>query len=290
MKIVVTGASGLIGSALVPSLVSSGHQVIGLRRPADWDPERRTIDVSVFDSVDAVIHLAGESIAGGRWTAARKSRIRESRVKGTRLIAEALAGMDRPPDVLVSASAIGYYGDRGSEVLHEDSAAGNGFLADVCRQWESATDSATRKGIRVVHLRTGLVLSKTGGALPKMLTPFKLGVGGRIGSGHQYWSWISLQDVCAAIHHCIQASSLHGAVNLVSPVPATNLEFTQALGHALGKPTLFPLPAFAARLLLGEMADALLLASARVEPLKLQASRFVFHDKELEPTLRKLLR
>lgn len=290
MKIAVTGASGLVGSALVPLLTNAGHQVVCLRRPADWDPEQRTIDVSVFDGVGAVIHLAGESIASGRWTAARKSRIRESRVKGTRLIADTIAGMDRRPDVLVSASAIGYYGDRGSEVLHEESSAGSGFLAEVCKQWESATDSATRKGVRVVHLRTGLVLCKDGGALPQMLTPFKLGAGGRIGSGNQYWSWISLDDVCAAIQHCIQASSLHGAVNLVSPVPATNLEFTKALGNALHRPTVFPLPAFAARIILGEMADSLLLASARVQPEKLQASRFVFRHKELEPTLRELLR
>ena len=290
MKIAVTGATGFIGSALTNSLQGAGHEVVGLRRPTDWDPEKRSVDTSVFQGVDAVVHLAGENIASGRWSAARKERIRGSRASPTRLIAEAIAGMADRPQVLVSASAIGYYGDRGAEVLREESGPGRGFLADVCKEWEAATDPATRKGIRVVHLRTGLVLGKNGGALAKMLLPFKLGIGGRIGSGDQYWSWISLEDVCAAIQHCIQAASLHGAVNLVSPVPVTNLEFTRALGRVLGRPTIFPLPAFAARLALGEMADALLLASARVEPAKLQASRFVFHYKDLEAALRQLLR
>jgi hypothetical protein len=191
--------------------------------------------------------------------------------------------------VFVSASAIGYYGDRGSEVLREESPPGAGFLPDVCRQWEASTDAATRKGIRVVHLRTGLVLSGAGGALSKMLLPFKLGVGGKIGSGSQYWSWISIDDLCGAIIHCIQATGLHGAVNMVSPSPVTNLEFTKALGRVLRRPTILPMPAFAARVALGEMADALLLASARVEPAKLQASRFLFRHKDLEPTLRRVL-
>jgi uncharacterized protein (TIGR01777 family) len=290
MKIAVTGATGLIGSALVRSLQTAGHAVVRLRRPTDWDPDKHAVDPSVFRGVDAVVHLAGENIAGGRWTASQKSRILESRAKGTRLIAETIAGMSDRPQVMVSASAIGYYGDRGSEVLREESGPGTGFLADVCKQWEAATDPATRKGIRVVHLRTGIVLSKDGGALSKMLLPFKLGVGGRIGSGNQYWSWISLEDVCAAIQHCIEASSLHGAVNLASPSPVTNQVFTKALGQVLGRPTIFPLPAFAARLALGEMADALLLASARVEPAKLQASRFVFRNKDLQPALQQLLR
>src|SRR6516162_2242466 len=182
MKIAVTGATGLIGSALTSSFEIAGHEVVRLRRPADWDPEKRSVDAAVFRGVDSVVHLAGESIAGGRWSAARKDRIRESRVNGTRLIAETIAGMADRPQLLVSASAIGYYGNRGNEVLREESGPGTGFLADVCKQWEAATDPATRKGIRVVHLRTGLVLSKNGGALPKMLLPFKLGIGGRIGS------------------------------------------------------------------------------------------------------------
>lgn len=284
MKTLVTGSSGLVGSALVPFLQSAGHEVSSLRRPQQWDPEKGTIDRAVLEGVDVVVHLAGENIASRRWTAAQKARIRDSRVKGTKLIAEALTNQK----VLVSASATGYYGDRGSELLREDSAPGIGFLADVCRQWESATDAATRKGIRVVHLRTGIVLSPRGGALGKMHLPFKLGVGGKIGSGQQYWSWISIDDECAAILHCIEATGLHGPVNLVSPAPVTNLEFTKTMGRALSRPTIFPMPAFAARLALGEMADELLLASARVEPAKLLASRFGFKHRELEPALRYL--
>jgi len=289
MKIAVTGSTGLVGSALIPLLESAGHEVVRLRRPAQWDPEKGAADPSAFGGVDAVVHLAGENIAGGRWTAARKERILNSRVKGTKLIAETLGNLPKPPQVLVSASAIGYYGDRGSELLREQSPPGTGFLPDVCRQWEAATDAATRKGIRVVHLRTGIVLSGKGGALRKMLLPFKLGVGGKIGSGEQYWSWISIDDHCAAILHCIQASSLHGPVNSVSPSPVTNLEFTKALGRVLGRPVIFPLPAFAARLVLGEMSDPLLLASARIEPSKLMASRFIFRHKDPEPALRYVL-
>jgi len=288
MKIAVTGSSGLIGSAFVSLLKSSGHEAVCLKRPGQWDPENRTADPAAFSGVQAVVHLAGENIAS-RWTSAQKQRILDSRVKGTRLIAETISGLDRPPDVLVSASAIGYYGDRGNETLREESPSGNGFLADVCRQWEAATDAATRKGIRVVHSRTGLVLSPNGGAMAKMLLPFKLGVGGIVGSGDQYWSWISIDDVCGAILHCVQAAALHGPVNLVSPSPVTNLEFTRILGRLLRRPTIFPMPAFAARLALGEMADELLLASTRVEPAKLLGTRFVFKHRELEPALRYLL-
>ena len=289
MKIAITGSTGLVGSALVPLLTKSGYDVVRLARPAQWDPENGTIHSAALNGADAIVHLAGENIAAGRWTALRKARIRDSRVKGTRLIAETVARIEKPPQVMLSASAIGYYGDRGSEVLREDSAPGEGFLSDVCRQWEAATDAATRRGVRVVHLRTGLVLSQQGGALPKMLLPFKLGVGGKIGSGKQYWSWVSLDDLCSAVIHCIQASSLHGPVNIVSPSAATSREFTKALGRVLHRPTIFPMPAFAARLAFGEMADALLLASARVEPAKLLASRFVFRHKDLDATLEYLL-
>ena len=278
-----------MGSALVSSLQSAGHEVVRLKRPEQWDPDSGTIDSSVLSGSDAVVHLAGENIASGKWTAARKQRIHDSRVNGTKLIAETISRIDPPPRVLVSASATGYYGNRGSEVLREESPSGRGFLSEVCRQWEAATVAATRKGVRVVHLRTGLVLSTHGGALGKMLLPFKFGLGGKIGSGSQYWSWISLDDVCGVIVHCIQAAGLHGPVNTVSPSPVTNLEFTKTVGRVLGRPTIFPLPAFAARLAFGEMADALLLSSARVEPTKLIASRFVFKHKELEPTLRYLL-
>src|SRR2546425_2388954 len=202
MKVAITGSSGLVGSALVSSLLGAGHQVVRIKRPTQWNPETRTVNVSAFLSADAIVHLAGENIAGGRWTARRKQRILDSRVQGTKLIAETVSRMNPPPKVLVSASAIGYYGDRGNEVLREESSPGTGFLPDVCRQWEEATDAATHMGVRVVHLRTGLVLSAQGGAMGKMLLPFKLGLGGKIGSGNQYWSWISLDDVCAAIMHC----------------------------------------------------------------------------------------
>jgi uncharacterized protein (TIGR01777 family) len=289
MKIAVTGSHGLVGSALVSLLTDGGHDVVRMARPAQWDPVKGVINTIALSDIDAFVHLAGENIAAGRWTVDRKTRIRDSRIKGTRLVAENLARMQTPPEVLISASAIGYYGDRGSEVVREDSRPGSGFLSDVCSQWEAATDPATRKGIRVVHLRIGVVLSRSGGALPRMLFPFKIGIGGKIGSGKQYWSWIALDDLCSAILHCIQASGLHGPVNAVSPNPATNLEFTKALGRVLHRPVIFPLPAFAARIILGEMADSLLLASTRVEPAKLLGSRFVFHHKDLEATLATLL-
>jgi len=290
MKVFITGSSGLVGSALVPFLTQSGHEVVRLIRPTHWDPEKGTIDRSFLDGVEAVVNLAGENIAAGRWTAARKSRIRDSRVKGTKLLSETLGKLEPPPSVLVSASATGYYGNRGSELLSEESGAGEGFLPEVCRQWEAATDAATRAGIRVVHLRLGLVLSGEGGALGKMLLPFKLGLGGRIGSGNQYWSWISIHDISAAILHAIQANGLHGPVNAVSPTPVTNAEFTKILGRVLSRPTIFPMPEFAARIALGEMADALLLASARVEPAKLVASRFGFRHRELEGALRAVMK
>jgi uncharacterized protein len=288
MKIAVTGSSGLVGSALVSLLTPDGHEVVRLKRPRDWDPEAGTADSFAFTDCQAIVHLAGENIGAGRWTASRKRRILDSRVKGTKLIAQTVSRLDQPPKVLVSASAIGYYGDRGTEILREGSPAGTGFLPEVCRQWEAATETAARRGIRVVHLRTGLVLSGSGGAMGKMLLPFKLGVGGKIGSGDQYWSWISLDDLCSAIRHCIQ-SELTGPVNIVSPSPVTNLEFTKTLGRVLGRPTIFPMPAFAARVALGEMADELLLASSRVEPAKLMSSGFAFRHKELEPALRELL-
>jgi uncharacterized protein (TIGR01777 family) len=289
MKIALTGSSGLVGSALMPLLAAAGHDIVRLQRPGDWNPEQRTVNFSALSGVGALIHLAGENIAAGRWTAARKQRILDSRVRATRFISETISQMNPIPQVLVSASAIGYYGDRGNDVLSEDSPPGKGFLADVCRQWEAATEPATRKGIRVVHLRIGIVLSPKGGALAKMLLPFKMGLGGRIGSGKQFWSWISLDDLCSAIVHCINATGLHGPVNIVSPAPVTNAEFTKALGRALGRPTIFPIPAFAARAVFGEMADPLLLASARVEPAKLASSRFVFRHPELESTLKSLL-
>ena len=298
MKVLLSGASGLVGSALIPVLTGGGHQVVRLVRsqPRDevsevhWDPEAGDIDAAGLKGVGAAVHLAGESIATGRWTAAKKARILESRVKGTRLLAEALAELKQPPKVLVSASAVGYYGDRGEETLREDSGSGSAFfLSNVCRQWEAATEPAEDAGIRVVNLRFGIMLSSVGGALPRLLTPFRMGVGGRLGSGKQFMSWIAIDDVIGAILHTMGTETLRGAVNAVAPEPVTNREFTRTLGRVLGRPTVFPMPAFAARLAFGQMADELLLASQRVEPAKLLASGYLFRFPELEAALRHLL-
>jgi len=292
VKILVTGASGFIGTALVRHLAANGHEPLPLGRSRStanavvWNPETGEIEVEKLAGIDAVIHLAGENIASGRWTAAKKQRLINSRLKGTHLIAETISKMARPPSVLVSASAVGYYGDRGNEILREESAPGRGFLADLCVQWEAATEPATRRGIRVVHPRLGIVLARHGGVLGKMLLPFKLGVGGKVGSGNQYMSWITLEDLCSILLYCAQTSNLHGPVNAVTPNPVTNLEFTKALGNALSRPTIFPLPAFVARTALGEMADELLLYSARVEPRKLNNLRFGFRHSELGAALK----
>ena len=286
----------MVGAALIPALKAAGHDVTRLLRSPSaagtdlvWNPDAGAIDVQNLEGFDAVVHLAGENIASGRWTPTRKERIQQSRVKGTHLLAESLAKLQRPPRVLVSASAIGYYGDRGAEVLSEESSPGTGFLPEVCRAWELATAPASNRGIRVVHLRIGIVLSTRGGALAKMLPPFRMGAGGKIGSGAQYMSWISLADLCGAVLHAVKTESLRGAVNAVSPRPITNAEFTRALGTALHRPVIFPLPAFAARLVFGEMADALLLASTRIEPGRLQASGFIFQDREIGQALARIL-
>jgi hypothetical protein len=297
MRILVSGASGLIGSALIPYLTSCGHRVGRLVRTSakagsgeiPWNPSAGILDASSVEGFDAIVHLAGENIAGGRWTATRKQQILESRSKGTRLLAETLSRLAQPPKVLVSASAIGFYGERGEEILREDNKPGKGFLPEVCVAWEEATRAASEKGIRVATPRIGIVLSAAGGALARMLFPFRIGVGGKIGNGHQFMSWITLDDLVGVIYHAIQTDSLAGPVNAVAPRPVTNLEFTKTLGRVLSRPAVFPLPSFAARLLLGEMADELLLASTRVEPAKLLATGYQFKHSELEAALRHVL-
>ena len=297
MKFVVTGASGLVGHRLVPSLESKGHEVLRLVRnaPADpkevrWDPSKGTIDAGALEGVDAAVHLAGENLAEGRWTDEKKRRIRESRVKGKRLISETLAGLARKPEVLVSASAVGFYGSRGAEVLTEESSSGGDFLADVCREWEQATEAAEAAGVRVVHVRFGVILSGEGGALKKMLFPFRMGVGGKIGSGEQYVSWVTIDDAVGAIEHALENKTLSGPVNVVAPRPVTNREFTKAIGGALSRPTIFPVPEFALRLLFGEMADATLLSSQRAEPARLKESGYVFKHPEIGEALRHVLK
>lgn len=296
MKVLISGASGLVGGALVPHWTAAGHTVLRLVRsktPGEgeigWDPRGGKLEPSDLEGVDAVVHLAGENIASGRWTAARKREIRDSRVRGTRLVAEALAKCERAPRVLIAASAIGFYGDRGEEELTEDSENGEGFLAEVCREWEEASRAAREDGIRVVNARIGVVLSKEGGALKKMLMPFRLGLGGRIGSGRQSMSWISLDDLVLVLDRVLNDDSLSGPVNAVSPNPVSNAEFTRTLGRALGRPTIFPMPAFAARLAFGEMGDELLLSSQRVVPRKLLAAGFEFRYPALENALRHVL-
>jgi len=297
MRVAVSGSTGLVGSEVVASLSAAGHEVVRLvRRPpapgeraVRWDPEKGETDAGALEGQDAVVHLAGENIASGRWNAARKAAIRDSRVNGTRLLCDALAGLVRPPKTLVCASAVGFYGDRGAEVLTEESPPGAGFLPEVCREWEAASGAAALKGIRVVLLRIGVVLSPKGGALSRMLPPFRAGLGGVIGDGRQYVSWVALDDLVGIVLHALQSGELRGPVNAVAPVPVTNRELTEALGKALSRPTLLPVPAFALRLALGEMADALLLSSARVVPKRLEETGYRFRFPELSAALRHLL-
>lgn len=296
MKILVTGSTGLIGSALLPHLTAAGHSVTRIVRRApqaagevQWDPASGRFDASGLEGHEAVVHLAGHNIAAGRWTASVKERIRSSRTKGTRLMAETIARLQPPPKVLVSSSAIGYYGDRGDEVLTEESPPGSDFLSQVAVEWEEATRPAEERGIRVVRVRTGIVLSPRGGALARMLTPFRLGVGGRVGSGRQWWSWIAMDDLLEVFRFALTTESVRGPVNAVAPNPLTNAEFTKVLGRVLHRPTVFPVPAFVLKLVFGEMAEALLLASTRVAPARLAAAGFTFRFPELEPALGHLL-
>ncbi len=297
MKILVTGSSGFIGSALLPFLTSKGHDVRGMVRSSatpgsddiEWDPIRRSINSKALEGFAIAIHLAGESIAGARWTAAKKRRIRESRTIGTRFLVDTLTGLSKPPRVLICASAIGYYGNRGAKLLREESPPGHGFLPDVCQAWEAAANAAASRGIRVVNLRIGIVLSAAGGAMAKMLPLFKAGLGGTIGDGGQFWSWIALDDLLAVVLHAIEKEVLAGPLNVVSPNPVTNRDFTRTLARVLSRPAIVGLPAFAARLMLGEMVDELLLASARIEPARLTDSGFKFQFPELEPALRHMV-
>jgi len=295
MKVLVSGTSGLVGAMLVPKLASAGHDVRRLVRNASraasgdlvWNPAAGELDVAALEAFDAVVNLSGESIASGRWTTRKKAEIRQSRISATNTLAKALAQLTTRPRTLVNASAIGFYGNRGDERLDETSSTGSDdFLSEVCRAWESATEPAARVGVRVVVTRFGVILSANGGALAKMLLPFKLGLGGKIGSGRQYMSWGAIDDVVGAIMHCLNDQSLRGPVNVVAPEPVTNAKYTKTLGRVLARPTIFPMPAFAARAAFGQMADELLLSGQRVEPAKLLASGYAFKYPSLEATLR----
>ncbi|MEX0993261.1 MAG: TIGR01777 family oxidoreductase [Solirubrobacterales bacterium] len=294
MNVAVTGSSGLIGSTLGSALAGAGHTVRRFvrSRPTDegqvrWDPASGRLDSSALDEVDAIVHLSGETVAG-RWSDAKKRRIRESRIGSTQLLSQTIAKLPSRPAVLVSASAIGYYGDRGDEWLNEDSPPGSGFLADVVRDWEAATASAASAGVRVVNTRFGLVLSARGGLLRQLLTPFRLGLGGRLGSGAQYMSWIAIDDVVAAIMHALAHAQVTGPLNIVAPNPVTNREFTKALGAVLHRPTLMAVPAFAMKAAVGEFS-AEALGSQRVRAAKLERSGYDFAFAQLEPALRHLL-
>ena len=296
MKILIGGSHGLVGTALIKSLEAEGHEIFRLVRHAptsktevEWSPDRYSIALARIEGFDAVVNLAGESIAEGRWTDEKKRRIRESRVKGTKLLGDALANLTVPPKTLVCASAIGYYGNRGDELLTEASAPGDDFLAKVCAEWEQATALAAEKGIRVVNARFGVILDNNGGALKKMLPPFRMGVGGQIGSGKQWMSWIALDDVIGGIKFALANESVRGPVNFVAPNPVTNAEFTKTLGKVLARPTIFPIPAFAIKLMFGEMGEALLLGSQRVAPARLVGGGFEFSYPQLEAALGHIL-
>ena len=296
LTVLISGGSGLVGRNLIPFLQTQGHTVRQLVRRAPvaageirWNPAAGELDARQLEGIDAVVHLSGENIAAGRWTPARRQALRRSRLDSTRTLVSALAKMARPPRVLVSASAVGRYGDCGDEILNESHAGGTGFLAELCRDWEAELVPAHALGIRTVALRTGVVLTAAGGALAKMLPAFRAGVGGRLGSGRQWMAWIALDDLLGAIHHALLHADCEGPVNAVAPAPVTNAQFTAVLGAVLHRPTLLPVPAFALRLLFGRMADEALLGSARAVPGVLQRSGYVFRFPQLEPALRHLL-
>jgi len=297
MKILISGASGLIGAALVKKLQSAQHTVARLVRCASssdpdriaWQPDKGLIEDAAFEGFDAVIHLAGENIAARRWSEKQKTRIENSRVEGTQLLARALSSVRNPPAVFICASAIGIYGNRNDEELDENSLPGEGFLAEVCKKWEAAAATVKDRNVRVVNLRFGVVLAAEGGALPKMITPMKFGLGGKLGSGRQYMSWITLDDLVDAVVHILSDKKISGPVNMVAPTPVTNAEFTKILARRLRRPAFFTVPAFVLRLAAGEMAGPLLLASARVKPAKLTESGFNFRHPDLPTALAHIL-
>jgi len=292
MKMLITGSSGLIGSALIPFLEKKKKEVYRLVRSGEslltneilWDLQRGKIDPSLLEGMDVVIHLAGENVMG-RWSKAKKERIRESRIKGTQLLCQALCQLERPPSTLICASAIGYYGDRGDEILTEQSGKGKGFLADLCEEWEQATRSVVQQGVRVVHLRLGMVLSSQGGVFKKMLPLFKWGLGGKIGSGSQYVSWIAIDDLLSMIEYAIDQEWLAGPLNAVSPSPVTNAEWTRTWGDLLHCPLFFFMPSFMVKVIFGESGEELLLSSQRVQPKKLQEHGFQFQYPHLKEAL-----
>lgn len=295
MKILISGASGLIGQEVERSLLKQGHQVIPLKRETTteempcWNIENGVIDLGKHQEIDIVIHFAGESIAEGRWNQQKKERIKNSRIKGTKLLSEYFSKTSYKPKLFVSGSAIGFYGNRDNEELSENSKKGAGFLSDVCAQWEEATSKLSQAGVRVSNIRLGMVLSSKGGALQKMLLPFKICFGGIVGDGKQYISWVTIDDVVGIVNHIIESETLSGAINVVSPNPVTNHTFTKALGKALNRPTLFPLPAFMAKIIFGEMAQELLLSSTKVVPEKLQKHGYSFKYPLLKNALKDIV-
>jgi len=297
MTVIVTGASGVIGSTLIPFLTTGGHRVIRLVRNSSelsqdelfWDPLSGSLNTESIENIDAVIHLAGENIGSGRWTQKKKRKIIESRVKGTELVTKKLSSLERPPKVIICASAIGYYGDRGDQILNENDESGSDFISSVCSMWEKAAHPALERNIRTIFLRIGIVLTPLGGALKRLLLPFKLCAGGKIGNGTQYMSWIDMEDVLGSISHILTNKSIDGPVNIVAPTPVTNLEFTKTLGRVMARPTPVTIPSTAVKLAFGEMGKEILLSSTRVMPEKLLKTGYRFNTPYLDTAIRQML-